>query len=117
MKLESAELLRFSSNWVAKCYQLGVGGTAVYPYEVGYVPDQPQTPIYFAEGDAKFGSGGFFTATQALEPQWVEHLKTAGVIWFVPFLQRLAAGNIVALEEILKVFKSIHGHEPDVLNF
>ncbi len=102
---------------MAKCYQLGVGGTVVYPLEVGYVPDQPQTPIYFGEGDAKFGNGGFFTATQALEPQWSKHLEEAGVLWFVPLLQRLAAGETVALKQILKVFKSIHGRKPDISNF
>ena len=90
-------------------YQIGVGGDRVYPYEVHYVPDDALTPILLAEGDARNGTGSRFSATQALEPQWRYHFEKTDSLWFVPFVERLARGESVGLNEILKEYKRIHG--------
>ena len=85
-----------------------------FPYGVDYSPDTPDTPIVFWEGSGHMSSGGLFTAGQALEAQWVDHLRFARVEWFVPFIQRLANGEAVALEEVLVAYQAIHGHLPNV---
>ena len=92
-------------------YQIGVGGDRVYPYEVHYVPDDALTPILLAEGDARNGSGSRFSAIQALEPQWRYHFERTGTLWFLPFVERLAQGESVGLNEILNGYKRIHGRK------
>jgi hypothetical protein len=96
-----------------KVYQLGVGGDAIYPYEVHYVPEDALTPILLAEGDARNGTGSRFSATQALEPQWRYHFERTGTLWFVPFVERLARGEPVVLNEVLNGYKRIHGHKAE----
>ena len=92
-------------------YQIGVGGDRVYPYEVHYVPDDALTPILLAEGDARNGTGSRFSATQALEPQWRYHFERTDSLWFVPFVERLARGESVGLNEILNEYERIHGRQ------
>ena len=85
-----------------------------YPYGVDYSPDTPETPIIFWEGSGHMASGGLFTAAQALEAQWADHVRFAGVEWVVPLIERLARGELVALEEVLAAYKAVHGRLPKV---
>jgi hypothetical protein len=94
-------------------YQIGVGGDRIYPYEVHYVPDDALTPILLAEGDARNGSSSRFSAAQALEPQWRYHFERTDSLWFVPFVERLARGESVGLNEILIEYKRIHGRQAE----
>ena len=94
-------------------YQIGVGGDAIYAYEVHYVPEDALTPILLAEGDARNGSSCRFSAAQALEPQWRHHFEITGALWFVPFVERLARGEPVGLNEVLNGYKRIHGRQAE----
>jgi hypothetical protein len=94
-----------------KIYALGLGHTANWPYGVDFVPENHAEPISFWEGVGHGAAGGFFSASVALEPQWRAHLETAGVLWFVPFIECLARGEDVNLSEVLETYKSIHGHD------
>jgi hypothetical protein len=94
-----------------KLYQIGLGGSVIYPYEVHYVPDDALTPILLAEGDARNGSGSQFSATQALEPQWRYHFERTGTLWFVPFVERLARGEQVDLAGVLEAYRLVHGFD------
>ena len=85
-----------------------------YPYGVDYSPDTPDTPIVFWEGSGHMASGGSFRADQALEGQWADHLRFAGVLWFVPLIERLARGEAVALEEVRLAYRAEHGRDPNV---
>jgi hypothetical protein len=94
-------------------YQIGLGYVGSYPFAVEFVPDNLETPIYFWEGSGHMNSGGLFSAQQALEPQWRSHRETAGALWFVPFIERLARDERVDVTEVLEAYRLLHG--PDAV--
>lgn len=100
-------------------YKLGEGypihnGQPLYawPYRVDYLPDYPNGVFYLSEGDTRNGNGSFFAAHQVLGSRWRDHVATAGVLWLVPLLERIAHGEDVDREEILKAYQQVHGTLP-----
>ena len=81
-----------------------------WPYEISYAPAYRPREFYLAEGDARNGNGGFFPAATVLEPQWRSHLKITDALWLLPILERMARGEIVAPEEILRAYEQEYGH-------
>jgi hypothetical protein len=90
-------------------YQIGLGGSDAYPFGVDFVPENLETPMYFWEGLGHMNAGGLFTAGEALTEPWRSHLETAGAVWFVPFLERLARGERVGLPEVFEAYRFVHG--------
>jgi hypothetical protein len=90
-------------------YRIGQGAVGSYPYGVEFWPDHPDGPIYFWEGSGHMSAGGMFTAQQALEPQWRDHLETAGALWFVPFIECLASGERLDMLEVAQAYRQGHG--------
>ena len=81
-----------------------------WPYEISYAPDYRPREFYLAEGDARNGNGGFFPAATILEVQWRSHLKITQTLWLLPILERMARGEIVAPQEILRAYEQARGH-------
>jgi hypothetical protein len=96
---------------VPERYRIGLGAVGSYPYGVEFWPENPGEPIYFWEGSGHMSAGGMFTAQQALESQWRDHLETAGAIWFVPFIERLAAGERLDMLEVEQAYHRLHGSD------
>ncbi len=97
-------------------YELGQGTRQSFPYGVDFVPDDQKNPIIFWEGSGHSSGYGRFSAQQALEPQWKNHLEIAGVMWFVPFIERLARQENVELTEVLEAYKQVHGQAVRVVS-
>lgn len=102
-------------------YHLGTGyhtsreGKPLYswPYNVDYAPGYERGEWYMSEGDVRNGNGEFFSAYQVLQIQWRGHLDTAGVLWLVPLLERMASGEAVSQREVLEAYQQVHGKPPD----
>jgi hypothetical protein len=101
-------------------YHLGTGygttreGKPLYswPYSVDYTPGCPQGEFFLSEGDARNGNGAFFPAASVLGPEWRGHLETAGALWLVPLLERMARGEDVSRSEVLDAYRHVHGKPP-----
>jgi hypothetical protein len=102
---------------MAMVYKLGEGYAMQdgkpfirYPYGVDYAPARSLQPFILWEGGGNSGGGGFFSANEVLK--WPDHLRTAGVEWLIPFLERIVAGEAVAEAEILGAYRKIHQKDP-----
>lgn len=105
---------------MARYYTLAKGTKALplaggfpWPYEVSLCFDRVSDPVGFSEGVAHGAQGGHFSANEALQPSWHDHLVQAEGEWLRPFIERLASGQHLDAEEVLRVFRSKHGKEPD----
>ena len=83
-----------------------------YPYDVDLCLEGVASPVAFSEGVGHGAAGGLFTASEALEPRWREHLETARGLWLLPYIERLARGIAVEEAEVLREYRRIHGKEP-----
>jgi hypothetical protein len=83
-----------------------------WPYEVDYTPGCPRGEFFLSEGDARNGNGSFFPAAAVLQPQWRAHLETAGALWLLPLLERMAGGEAVLDTEVLDAYGQVHGNQP-----
>lgn len=83
-----------------------------WPYRVHYTPGYPTGDFCLSSGDARNGNGSFITARVALEPQWRSDIDTAGALWLVPLLERMADGDDVPEAEILAAYHQVHGQQP-----
>lgn len=83
-----------------------------WPYGVGYDPFDSERPFILWEGVAHGAVGGSFTAKQVLDDSFSDHRRASGTEWILPLLQRVAGGEQVSVEEILKAYRAHHGAEP-----
>ena len=76
---------------------------------VAYCPDEPAYPIDIGEGYGPHCLGSSYSFRDALENRrWLEE---ANASWFIPFLERLAAGEQVPIEEIQEAYRLLFGKE------
>ena len=93
------------------CYTIGRGeisGLPGIPTGVVFIPDLDNYPIgvwkYAESGQGSSGSG--YSFLQCMEnfiekPTWFRRLfRDANAEWFIPFIERMAAGEKVPFEEI-----------------
>lgn len=85
----------------------------IYPYAVDYAPGHEAGEFYLSSGDARNGNGCFLTAREALEPQWRRDLESAGALWLVPLLERIAGGEAVTAAQVLDAYRAQHGEKPE----
>lgn len=103
-----------------RVYHLGKGYTTTrdgkplrsWPYEVDYTPGCPRGEFFLSEGDARNGNGAFFAAADVLNGEWRAHLETAGALWLLPLLERMAGGQAVSSAEVLDAYRQVHGEPP-----
>ena len=76
---------------------------------VGYRPDDPETPIDIGDGYGPHCVGRAFTLTEALA--YRHTFDEAHAAWFIPFLERLALGETVSIQEIQDTYKRLFGKE------
>jgi hypothetical protein len=96
-------------------YEIGEGSLPDRPgwhYGVGYEPSSIDRPIALWEGAGMMASGGSFSAVDALGPQFEENFRIADAEWFLPFVRRLANGELLDLDEVLEAFRERHGRDP-----
>jgi hypothetical protein len=93
------------------CYTIGRGEISNLPGNptgVVYIPDHESYPIgvweYAPTGRGSSGSGYSFQDCMknfAEKPTWFRRLfRDANAEWFIPFIERMAAGEKVPFEEI-----------------
>ena len=84
------------------------GFQSYYTPAVTYEPDADR-PIGFCDGFGAHAPGGAYGYTEALQKRrWLEQLNAK---WFVPFLERLARGEEVPVEEIQKAYFDLFGKQ------
>jgi hypothetical protein len=95
-------------------YALKPDGTPLYgwPYTIHYAPDNSSSEFCLAEGDGRNGSGGFFSASDLLEPQWRSHLEITQTLWLLPLLERRARNETVSAEEYREAYQQARGSLP-----
>ncbi len=73
---------------------------------VTYEPDCSD-PIVICDGLGPHANGGAFSYSEALERRrWLEERNAT---WFIPFIHRLATGEMVPIEEIQKAYFELFG--------
>jgi hypothetical protein len=106
----------------ARTYRFGEGhptlpdGRKAYavPYTVHYTPESRYGDFYLGEGDTRNGNGTFLRAADLLKPQWRRHLEIAGVVWLIPWLEKIASGNAVLPDELLEAYHAATGEPAPV---
>ena len=81
--------------------------------EVDVSVDELPPLVVFSEGSGPMSSGGVFSLTSALAPEWAEHIERAGGGWLLPLLKRLADGDDLVELDLEHEFFDLHGHPPD----
>jgi hypothetical protein len=101
---------------------LPLSGNYPWPYEVSVCFEQVTRPIGFSEGVGHGAASGLFTAQEALDEHWRDHISAARGDWLYPFIQQLAAGlpldqnAVLALAaECLGKFPESYVHQDPVL--
>ena len=85
-----------------------------WPCEVALSFEGVERPVGVAEGVGHGLAAAFLTATDALNPEWAPHFADANAEWLVPFLQRMAFGELVPAQEVLGIYRARHGSsEPE----
>jgi hypothetical protein len=84
-----------------------------WPYVVAISFDTSQTPIDLSERTGFCSSGCTIFAAEALDPKWCEHFENANGSWLIPYVERMANGESVSLEEVSAKYQSIHGKTPE----
>ena len=84
-----------------------------WPYEVALCFERVDRPVGFAEGVGHGNGGGIFTAQEALQPQWHEHLSITNGEWLLPFIEQLAAGQSLPSKEMLSLATAKLGQAPE----
>ncbi|WP_394781609.1 hypothetical protein [Undibacterium sp.] len=120
----SAKINHLDSNILKKSkmalfFELAKGTKALphtnnfpWPYEVALCFETVSKPVAFSEGVGHGSAGGIFTAAEALQVQWADHIKNANAEWLLPFISSMAAGELVDAEQVLQIFRQTHGTEP-----
>lgn len=85
------------------------GFQSYYTPAVTYDPDSSGRPIGIWDGFGAHATAGAYACSQALENRhWLEERNAA---WFIPFLERLAKGERVPIEEIQKAYFELFGKD------
>jgi hypothetical protein len=87
-------------------------GRPIWSHDIAVCFDPVRRQIAFGEDIGHGGVGGTFTAGDAIGPQWARHFAIAGGEWLLPFVRRLADGEAVLAEEVLRIYRARHGHDP-----
>jgi hypothetical protein len=83
-----------------------------WPYIIAISFDNTPTPIDLSEGTGFCSGGCTISAAEALDPKWREHFENANGSWLVPYIERMAKGESVSIEEVSEKYQSIHGEAP-----
>lgn len=92
---------------------LPLSGNYPWPYEVSLCFTPVACPVGFAEGVGHGAAGGVFTAQEALQPQWREHLAAAKGEWLLPYIERLANGERLDESSLLAAATERLGEVPE----
>jgi hypothetical protein len=68
--------------------------------------------------DFSFGNGHHYKWVRvppdvALTIKWRQHFENTDSLWLLPYIQRIAHGESVAVEEVSAKYQSIHGKAPE----
>ena len=83
-----------------------------WPYEVSVCFDKVPYPIVVSEGVAHGAATTTLTAIDALQDQWQAHFAKSEAEWLLPIIRRMASGEIVAAEEAVSVYRTVHRQTP-----
>ena len=93
-------------------YNLARGGTTTWPFMVDYAPGRMGGEFCLSSGDGRNGNGTFLSPSEALLPQWRRDVEEAGALWLVPLWERMVAGELLGVAEILVAYNAVYGSEP-----
>lgn len=82
---------------------LPLSGGYLWPYEVSLCFERVSHPVGFSESVGHGAAGGIFTAQEALQTKWTEHIASAGGDWLLPYIQLLASGESLDRDLILTI--------------
>jgi len=92
---------------------LPYAGDFPWPYEISLCFDAVARPVGFVVGVGRDRPGTLLTPAEALEPHWEESFVNANGEWLLPFVARLAAGERLDRNEILRLSADTLGREPE----
>jgi hypothetical protein len=86
-------------------------------YGVVFYPNDPvHTLDFWQRRPRRLEGGGWASAAEALAHHR-DFLGRAGAGWFVPYLERLAAGQRVPLAEVVAAYERLYGRPPRIDRF
>jgi ankyrin repeat protein len=86
-------------------------------YGVVFYPNDPvHTLDFWQRRPRRLEGGGWASAAEALAHH-PDFLGRAGAGWFVPYLERLAAGQRVPLAEVVAAYERLYGRPPRIDRF
>jgi hypothetical protein len=83
-----------------------------WPYEVSICFDPARFPVAISEGVAHGAAAITVSAADALKDQWKAHFARSQGEWLLPIIHRMASGDIVTADEVIPVYRNIHGRDP-----
>lgn len=52
---------------------------------------------------------GYFSADQLVENDWARHFEKTDCLWLLPLLKRIANGEAVGVDALLRAYEDHHG--------
>lgn len=102
-----------------RSYRLGHGTRSqplaagfAWPFGIDWDTNDPRRPLWLWEGVAHGSAAANVTPTEALAPTWREHFAICDAMWLLPLLERMAVGDAVGWEEVVRAHVAAHGVEP-----
>lgn len=83
-----------------------------WPHGVDWDAADPRRPLWLWEGVAHGHAAARLTPAEALAPAWRAHLALCDASWLVPLLERMAAGEHVAWDDIVRAHVAARGAQP-----
>ena len=104
---------------MARYYRLADArdGDGVYRHRVAVTFDPGvQSPVEVQTTDGyRENYGGFYTAAEALT--YAEIFGYAGGAWILPYVERLAEGERISADEVVKHYHKLHYSYPDTFEW
>lgn len=100
--------LRLASNWLDR----DEGDAFTWPYWIDVSVSAPEPKVAVSEGVAHGSAGGRFDPAFVLN-RFRDEVSRADGDWLLPYIERLAQGEVVTEAELQSRFAERHGREPE----
>jgi len=100
--------LRLASNWLDR----DEADAFTWPYWIDVCVSAPELKVAVSEGAGHGSAGGRFDPAFVLS-RLQDKVSGADGDWLLPYLERLARGEVVTEAELQSRFAERHGREPE----
>lgn len=91
---------------------LATTGHFEWPFQVAIAFEGTKLQIGLLEGVGAARTAHFLTPADALHIAWAIHFANSHAAWLLPIVRQLALDENVSPENVLSMYREIHGAEP-----